>query len=157
MASNRGSDFVRSPRAKGAGDSLFKQRRTHVSDVSKPLARMIQWLLGMSVSGLISTIRPPGPTGHDFHPQYLYRQRRQRKFTGDRTRNRPPPSMKNGSEQAARGIAIGDYLPNRLTSVYVTNFTLTSTDDPFARGEVNFSDVSYSLLGRRPTFRCRGF
>lgn len=143
----RGLDVQCGPRGlKGAGDSLFHNNGdgtfTEVSKgagVSDPSG-----YYGLSVifSDFNNTGRPDIYVANDSTPNFLYKNLGNGKFKDIGLESGTAVS-EDGSEQASMGIAIGDYLHNRLPSLAVTNFSDENANLFRNEGKWNFNDVAY--------------
>src|SRR3984885_161580 len=89
-----------------------------------------------------NTGRPDIYVANDSTPKFLYKNLGDGKFKDVGLQSGTAVS-EDGSEQAAMGIAVGDYLHTGRPSLYITNFS--DENDLLYRndGEWNFTEVSY--------------
>ena len=142
-----GIDVQCGPRGlKGAGDSLFRNngdgtftevsKKAGVDDAKGAYGLTVIW------ADFNNTGRPDIFVANDSTASYLYRNDGNGKFT-EIGMESGTALGEDGHEQAAMGVAVGDYLHTGRPSLFVTNFALDNTALYLNDGKWNFQNVSY--------------
>lgn len=142
-----GVDVQCGPRGlKGSGDSLFHNNGDGTfSDVSKKAGvDDPEGFYGLSTiwADFNNTGRPDIYVANDSTAAYLYRHEGDGKFTEIGLESGTALG-EDGHEQAAMGIAVGDYLHTGRPSLAVSDFAMDNTPLYRNDGKWNFEDVSY--------------